>query len=47
MFGHGEERLAYHFKRLFPGLFRWSTERAGQKLFGRYVRLNPERVEDT
>jgi NAD(P)-dependent dehydrogenase (short-subunit alcohol dehydrogenase family) len=47
VFGHGEARLAYHFKRLFPGLFRWSTERAGQKLFGRYVQLNPEGVEDS
>lgn len=41
VFGHGEARLAYHLKRLFPGIFRWSTERAGQRLFGRYVRLDP------
>ncbi len=45
VFGHGEARLAYHFKRLFPGLFRWSTERAGQKLFGRFVKLGPDGPE--
>jgi NAD(P)-dependent dehydrogenase (short-subunit alcohol dehydrogenase family) len=45
VFGHGEARLAYHFKRLFPGLFRWSTERAGQKLFGRFVKLGPHGPE--
>jgi len=45
VFGHGEARMAYHFKRLFPGLFRWSTRRAGEKLFGRFVPLKPGEVE--
>jgi NAD(P)-dependent dehydrogenase (short-subunit alcohol dehydrogenase family) len=41
VFGHNEARMAYHLKRFFPGLFRWSTERAGQRLFGRFVQLEP------
>ena len=45
VFGHGEARLAYHFKRLFPDLFRWSTERAGRRLFGRYIKLTPDEGE--
>ncbi len=42
VFGHGEAWLAYQFKRLFPGIFRWSTQRAGERLFGRYIRLKPD-----
>lgn len=39
VFGHREASVAYHFKRLLPGLFYWSTERAGRKLFGDVVDL--------
>ncbi|UCC14183.1 MAG: SDR family oxidoreductase [Gammaproteobacteria bacterium] len=39
VFGHREASVAYHFKRLLPGMFYWSTERAGRKLFGDIVDL--------
>jgi len=41
VFGHGEARIAYHFKRLLPGTFYWSTARAAQKMFGNLVELEP------
>jgi len=41
VFGHGEARVAYHFKRLLPGAFYWSTARAAQKMFGSLVELEP------
>ena len=41
VFAHNEARLAYHFKRLMPGVFYWSTERAAQKMFGDIVELEP------
>jgi len=41
VFAHNEARLAYHFKRLMPGVFYWSTERAAQKMFGDLVELEP------
>ena len=42
VFAHNEARLAYHFKRLMPGVFYWSTERAAQKMFGDLVELEPD-----
>lgn len=42
VFAHNEARLAYHFKRLMPGMFYWSTERAAQKMFGDLVELEPD-----
>lgn len=42
VFAHNEARLAYHFKRLMPGIFYWSTERAAQKMFGELVELEPD-----
>jgi len=42
VFGHGEARIAYHFKRLLPGTFYWSTARAAQKMFGNLVELEPD-----
>jgi NAD(P)-dependent dehydrogenase (short-subunit alcohol dehydrogenase family) len=42
VFAHNEARLAYHFKRLLPGIFYWSTERAAQKMFGDMVELKPD-----
>jgi len=33
VFGHGEARLAYHFKRLFPGMFSTSTHKVAERMF--------------
>ena len=41
VFGHREAGIAYHFKRLLPGAFYWSTGRAAGKLFGKVVDLGP------
>lgn len=40
-FGHFEAGATYHFKRLFPGLFHWSTGRAARRMFGDIVDLEP------
>ncbi len=40
-FGHFEAGLTYHFKRLLPGLFHWSTGRAARRMFGDIVDLEP------
>lgn len=42
VFAHNEARLAYHLKRLMPGVFYWSTERAAQRMFGDIVELEPD-----
>lgn len=39
VFGHPEARVAYHFKRLFPGLFYWSTGRAARRFLGNVIDL--------
>jgi len=41
-FGHFEAGLTYHFKRLLPGVFRWSTGRAARRMFGDIVDLEPK-----
>lgn len=46
VFGHREAGIAYHFKRLLPGTFYWSTGRAGGKLFGNVVNLGPKGRDD-
>jgi NAD(P)-dependent dehydrogenase (short-subunit alcohol dehydrogenase family) len=38
-FGHREASLAYHFKRLLPGAFYWSTGRAAQKMLANIIDL--------
>jgi hypothetical protein len=40
-FGHFEAGLTYHFKRLLPALFHWSTGRAARRMFGGIVDLEP------
>jgi NAD(P)-dependent dehydrogenase (short-subunit alcohol dehydrogenase family) len=39
VFGHSEASIAYHLKRLFPGMFYWSTGRAARKFLGKIVDL--------
>lgn len=39
VFGHREAGVAYHFKRLMPGVFYWSTGRAAQKMLGNIIDL--------
>lgn len=46
VFGHREAGIAYHFKRLLPGAFYWSTGRAGGKLFGNAVDLGSKGPAD-
>lgn len=41
-FGHFEAGLTYHFKRLLPGVFHWSTGRAARRMFGDIVDLGPD-----
>lgn len=41
VFGHREAEVAYHFKRLLPGVFYWSTGRAAKKMLGKVVDLEP------
>jgi NAD(P)-dependent dehydrogenase (short-subunit alcohol dehydrogenase family) len=41
VFGHREAGVAYHFKRLLPGMFYWSTGRAAGRIFGKVVDLGP------
>ncbi|MGI9264051.1 MAG: SDR family oxidoreductase [Gammaproteobacteria bacterium] len=33
VFGHNEARFAYHFKRLFPGMFSVSTHKVAERMF--------------
>jgi NAD(P)-dependent dehydrogenase (short-subunit alcohol dehydrogenase family) len=40
VFGHREAGVAYHLKRLMPGVFYWSTARAAQKMLGNVVDLD-------
>jgi NAD(P)-dependent dehydrogenase (short-subunit alcohol dehydrogenase family) len=42
VFGHREAGVAYHFKRLLPGAFYWSTGRAAGRIFGNVVDLGPK-----
>jgi len=41
VFGHREAGLAYHLKRLMPGVFYWSTGRAAEKMLGNIIDLGP------
>ena len=42
VFGHREAGVAYHFKRLLPGVFYWSSGRAARSMLGKIVDLEPE-----
>jgi short-subunit dehydrogenase len=43
VFGHREASIAYHMKRLFPGVFYWSTGRAARRFLGNIIDLGGPR----
>jgi len=45
VFGHREASIAYHLKRLLPGVFYWTTGKAAKKMLGNIVDLGGPRQD--